>query len=522
MIGTRLPIGIQSFSALRAGEYAYVDKTAYISRLVRRGKYFFLARPRRFGKSLFVDTLACAFEGRRELFDGLYLDVDKSWDWSGKHTVLRIDWSIAVPRSPEALRVRISEILSGWEKEFDIERSSSSPGGRLFDLVKGIAVSTRTDIIVLVDEYDKPILDAIDNPSLAGEMRDVLRDFYTTLKPLDPYLGFVFLTGVSKFSKTGIFSGLINLEDITLDSRYSAICGYTQEDLESVFADRLCAFDREDVRRWYNGYGWMGESVYNPFDILLLFSTGIFKAHWFETGTPTFLVKLLVEKARTLPDFEDYPVSEEMLGSFDPENIRPETLLFQAGYLTIKAWTSDAERGVRYRLGFLNQEVRTAFSVLMLGTLTGRENALSASDMLYDAMISGDSAAVRTRLCSVFASIPYEWYRKNRLSSYEGYYASIVYACFAGLGFDVIPEDTTNRGRIDLSVRTRTSVWIFEFKVKSLDRSGDKDPLQQIISRGYAKKYADSRDKAGKVLPIRLVGIVFDPETRTIDSWEES
>ena len=223
--------------------------------------------------------------------------------------------------------------------------------GRFEALVRHIAETSGERVVVLVDEYDKPILDNLEKPSLATQLYDMLKDFYGAFKPLDPWLRFVFLTGVSKFAKAGIFSGLNNLKDITVDARYSAICGYTQADLETVFVDRLDGLDLEAVCTWYNGYAWTGEAVYNPFDVLLFLDERKYKSWWFETGTPCFLVKLLSEKPRSLPELDGLVVGEEILGSFDIENLMPETMLFQAGYLTIKDSSSDPEEGTRYTLG---------------------------------------------------------------------------------------------------------------------------------------------------------------------------
>ena len=509
----KLPIGIQTFSEIRTGGYAYVDKSRFIEALAE-GKYFFLSRPRRFGKSLFVDTLDCAFAGRRELFIGLHLDSPESdWDWGRKHPVLRIDWSLSPPHSPQALTERIEELFALWAARWSFTQPKGTVGGRFEALVRHIAETSGERVVVLVDEYDKPILDNLEDPSLAVELRDMLKDFYGSFKPLDPWLRFVFLTGVSKFAKAGIFSGLNNLKDITIDARYSAICGYTQTDLETVFADRLEGLDLEAVRSWYNGYAWTGEAVYNPFDILLFLDERIYKSWWFETGTPSFLIKLLGQKPRSLPELDGLVAGEEILGSFDIEDLRLETMLFQAGYLTIKDSSSDPEEGTRYTLGFPNREVRAAFSRSVLAMLRG-DDGPPADTLLRRAIEVGDTEALRTVVHSFFASIPNDWYRKNRISDFEGYYSNVVYAYFASVGYEVIPEDVTNRGRMDLTVKARTGIWIFEFKVKGLDKSGDRSPMAQLRERGYAEKYrADGRR-------VRQVGIVFDPETRNIEAWE--
>jgi hypothetical protein len=509
----KLPIGIQSFSEIITGGYVYVDKTSYLVDLVKSGKFYFLSRPRRFGKSLLVDTFDCAFSSRRDLFSGLYLDSYKSgWNWNRKSPVLKIDWSLYPPRTEEGLIERIHELLTSWAEQWSIDLSETTIGGQFDRVVREIHIKTGEQVVILVDEYDKPILDALENSTRASAMRDILRDFYGVIKPLDPHIRFVLLTGVSKFVKTGIFSGLNNLKDITLDQRYSAICGYTDKDLETVFSSWSLGKDTNQMKKWYNGYSWTGERVYNPFDILLYFDSGIFKPYWFETGTPSFLLKLWKERPELPADYDGLVVGDDILGSFDPEHIRLETLLFQAGYLTVKSWTSDSVRGFRCVLGYPNKEVRISLNLLFSEYLNG-QRITETRDKLYFILESGDSQGLKELFHSFFASIPHDWYRKNQISGFEGYWASIVYTYFASLGYDLIPEDTTNKGRIDLTVKTESGIWIFEFKVKGIDKSGDEDPLNQIKKRGYADKYQSDKRK------IHEIGVVFDPITRNIDKW---
>ncbi|HWQ66723.1 MAG TPA: ATP-binding protein [Methanospirillum sp.] len=510
----KLPIGIQSFSEIITGGYTYVDKTPFIADLVHGGKYYFLSRPRRFGKSLLLDTIDCAFSGRRELFSGLHLDSPGSgWDFDTRHPVLRIDFAGGTLRTVSDLKERLSRILDSWEEAYGLGVTWGSPGDRLLSIVPQIFSKTSRQMVILVDEYDKPILDNLTNPSCATELRDHLKDFYGAIKPLDQYLKFVFLTGVSKFAKTGIFSGLNNLDDITLDARYSALCGYTQKDLENIFAGHLKDFDKNEVRGWYNGYSWTGESVYNPFDILLFFSKGIFRPYWFETGTPTFLLKLWQLKPRLPAEYDGLVTGDDVLGSFDPEHIRIETLLFQAGYLTIRSVVSNSYEGTWYTLGYPNREVRESFNRLIL-TFIQNDNDQVPPPTVRNILESGNTEKLRDLFHSFFASIPSDNYRKNQISGFEGYYASVVYTYFASSGYDVIPEDTTNKGRIDLTVKSRTGIWIFEFKVMGVDKSGEKSPLAQIKEKKYAEKYASDSRK------IYEIGIVFNPETRNIEKWE--
>lgn len=514
MVSQKLPIGIQSFEKIRTGGYAYVDKTPFISDIVRNGSYYFLSRPRRFGKSLFIDTIDCAFSGKVELFSGLYLTTPESgWDFEKVYPVLRVDFAGGTFRIEQDLIGRLDRILDQWEEQYQTEKTHGSPGERLFYLIPNIASKTKSPIVILIDEYDKPILDNLEDPSLSAKMRDILKDFYGAIKPLDLHLRFVFLTGVSKFVKTGIFSGLNNLKDITIDTRYSSICGYTGQDLINVFGDRISGYDIHDISRWYNGYSWTGESVYNPFDILLFLDQGIFRPYWFETGTPSFLIKIWKTDPRLPADYDGLITGEEILGSFDPEHIRMETLLFQSGYLTIKEWSADLVRGLRCVLGFPNIEVRTSLNTLFSEALSGR-NAPENRDRLYALLDAGDISGLHTLFHAFFASIPHDWYRKNHISRFEGYYASVIYTYFASLGYEVIPEDTTNLGQIDLTIKTNKAIWLFEFKVLGSNREKIENPLEQLRKKGYAEKYRKD------ILPIYEIGIVFDPESRNIVRWE--
>ncbi len=519
----RLPIGIQSFKEMRTGGYTYVDKTPFVAELADQGKFWFLSRPRRFGKSLLVDTIDCAFSGRRELFKGLFLDSpDAEWDWSQTNPVIRLDFAEGGIRNATELDARLHSLIDRWSERWGVKLTQGNPGMRLVDLVRAVSGSTGRKVVFLADEYDKPILDALGDQDEAAAARRILRDFYGALKPLDEHLRLVLLTGVSKFSKAGIFSGLNNLNDLTLDPEFSSICGYTEDDLDTVFASHCEGLDREMIRRWYNGYSWGGESVYNPFDLLLLLQKRQFNPWWFETGTPSFLMKLLHEQPRALPDLDNLWLGAELSDSVEPDSMQFETVLFQTGYLTVKETSNDAIRGSRFRLGFPNLEVRSSFSRLVLENTVGEKKLVSAQrNILWNALEKSDPDALRDIFHGFFASIPNDWYRKNPICKYEGFYCSVVYGYFASLGLDMISEDTTNKGRIDLTVKTPWGIWIFEFKVKGLDRSKkpDQDPLDQLKSKGYAEKYQPGTPGNPASLPVRLVGIVFDPETRNLDLW---
>jgi hypothetical protein len=395
------------------------------------------------------------------------------------------------------------------------------PSLALRKLIKLAFDTFKTTVVVLIDEYDKPILDALPDIELSALMRGELRSFYGNLKDADEFLRFVFLTGVSKFSKAGVFSGLNQLNDLTLNDYFGPVCGYTQHDVDTVFAPLLTKFNPEIVRNWYNGYNWGGESVYNPFDILQLCYHQRVHPWWFETGTPSFLIKMMKEQPMSLPELDTLQIGAELSDSFEPETMSLPVMLFQTGYLTIKERFSDPFRGESYRLCFPNLEVRSSFSRLSLETSTGESiQANTNRNRLWDILDAGDTDALRDLFTAFFASIPADNYRKNTISRYEGFYASVVYAYFASLGLTVIPEDVMNRGRIDLTVTGPKGIWIFEFKVQGLDKSGDEAPLAQIRRKNYAAKYRSRQNAAGQVLPLYQIGIVFDEVERNVTSWE--
>ncbi len=363
-----LPIGISSFVEIRSEPYYYVDKTPFVAKLVSEGKYYFLSRPRRFGKSLFVDTLKQAFLGRKELFQGLYLE--KNWDWSVRYPVIHIDFGGRTLKGEEHLITYILEQLEKNQETLGVSCSKKTLYDSCFEeLILKSYEKYKQKVVVLVDEYDKPILDCIEDRETAKAVRDVLKNFYSVLKPLDAQLKFVFLTGVSKFSKVSLFSGLNQLNDITLDKRFAEICGYTQKELEEVFREELEDKDLELIRCWYNGYSWLGEPVYNPFDVLLYLKKRTFHPYWFETGTPSFLVKLLMEKRFYLPELEDLTATDDLIGTFDLDYIEPENLLFQVGYLTIKE-TIEEEGLILYKLSYPNKEVKISLNRALFSYFT--------------------------------------------------------------------------------------------------------------------------------------------------------
>ncbi|MCX8069529.1 MAG: AAA family ATPase, partial [Thermodesulfovibrionales bacterium] len=347
----KLPIGISTLKEIVSEGYVYVDKTHITLNLIQNGKYYFLSRPRRFGKSLFLDTLRTIFEGDKECFKGLYI-YDRH-DFK-KYPVIHISFGSNAARDKAGLHKEFYEILDYNQRQLKITCPKElSSKGCFKRLIEEAYNKYGEKAAILIDEYDKPILDNIEKPERAAEIRDELRDFYAVIKDRDRYIKFVFITGVSKFSKVSLFSGLNNLFDITLNPRYATICGYTQRDVETVFAEHLKGQDFDKIRHWYNGYKWLGEAVYNPFDILLFISNEYnFRNYWFSTGTPTFLLKLIEANNYYLPNLEKVTKDDELLDSFDVNNIELETLMWQTGYLTIDE-VIEIEEERRYRLCLL-------------------------------------------------------------------------------------------------------------------------------------------------------------------------
>jgi len=331
-----LPIGISDFKKLREGGYVYVDKTEYIYRLVKEGSgYYFLSRPRRFGKSLLLSTIEYLFRGERELYKGMY--IEDKWNWEEKYPVVRIDFGDTQVRSTEELEKELKAIIIEAGKVYGYKYNEEYTINRnLRLLTEKIYEESKKRMIILIDEYDKPILDNIEKKEEAEKIREALKGFYITLKGVDKYIRFMLITGVSKFSKVSLFSGLNQLEDISLNKEYGNICGYTQEELEKNFKEYLEGVDLEEVKEWYNGYSFLGDRVYNPFDILLYLKSKVYKNYWYKTGTPSFLIKLIKKKRYDITKLENMVVREDILEKFDIEEIRIEALMYQTGYLTIK------------------------------------------------------------------------------------------------------------------------------------------------------------------------------------------
>ena len=507
----RLPIGMQTFRELREQDCYYVDKTAHIRRLLAEGKHYFLSRPRRFGKSLFLDTLKELFEGNEALFEGLH--IHDGWEWSVRHPVVRLDFAGGSFKEPDSLHEDVMLQLEYLEEQEGIAPRQVSAPARFRRLLQALHRKTGQPVAVLVDEYDKPILDALEAPEVARANRDYLRGLYGMIKSSDAHVHFTFVTGVSKFTKVSLFSDLNNLTDITLDPVFSSICGYTEADLDTVFAPELAGMDRQRIRDWYNGYSWLGsEKVYNPFDVLLLLRRRKFAAHWFETGTPAFLVQTLFERRVASVSLDGMVGTEELLSTFDVGNIGTEALLFQTGYLTI---TGEEEMGglPLYRLGYPNREVRQSLNRVLLRQLVqDAEQQMANSMRLARLLAAHDCAGLKALFHAFFASIPHQWYTNNHIADYEGYYASVFYSYFAALGYEIAVEESSSHGRLDMAVHTGGHVYLFEFKVVELAPAGSA--LAQLRERDYAAKYR------GRGESIHLIGVEFSRKTRNVTAFE--
>lgn len=503
----KLPVGIQTFSKIIDENYLYVDKTALIYRLLRSGGYFFLSRPRRSGKSLTLSTIASIYRGERALFAGLW--IEEQWDWNAVHPVIHLSFSGIGYRTQGLAKAIEAELrLVGGQLGISFEEIGID---RMFaELLRKLSAMAK--VVLLIDEYDKPIIDYLDDPEQAITNRDILKTFYSVIKDADPYLEFLLITGVSKFSKVSIFSDLNNLDDITLDRDFAALTGYTQAELEHAFAPYMPEAEKQlrlthqelldQLRYWYNGYSWDGVTyVYNPFSILCFFRKADFRNFWFETGTPTFLLKLLREQ--WLYKLNDLTVSERTLTSYDIQELQAIPILFQTGYLTIKA----KDRLGQYTLDYPNAEVKESMLEYLISDLR-HEPELLATPMviqLYNAFRANDLEEVIKLVKSIFKNIPSQIF----LSKAEAYYHSLIYLVFFYLGQYTQCEVNTNNGRLDCVVQSPTHIYILEFK---LDESA-ATALTQIKDRGYADKYmADPRSKV-------LLGINFSSQTKTVDGW---
>lgn len=505
----KFPIGLSTLEKIRSGCFYYVDKTFFVYTLANQGKYYFLSRPRRFGKSLLLDTLKQAFLGNKEVFKDLYLE--NHWDWSKKYPVIHINFASNQPETANyTLKDKLTAQLQINAENYGLALRGKSYSDQFTFLIRDLyAHSQKTNIVILVDEYDKPILDAITDIASATEMRDILRGFYSVIKEHDDKIQFTFLTGVSNLANAGFFSGLNNLNDITYHPKYATICGYTQEELEHTFNDHLVSEDLPKIKAWYNGYYFLGnEGVYNPFSILSFFERGkIFANYWFASGTPTFLIDLMKQRRFYIPNLESLNLNDNDLQRCDIETLPLPTLLLQTGYLTIQETGRRGER-TTYILGYPNLEVRLSLNDSLAKMFVSAQVKNLTDRSIDNALKRCEFDKLKEIFTSLFASIPHDWYRNNDIQHYEGFYCATVYTYFMGLGYTAIAEDVTSQGQIDLTIIADESIVILEFKLTT--RGDAKSALEQIKERRYAEKYLSYHK------PIYLLALSFDPEKRNV------
>jgi hypothetical protein len=501
----KLSVGISDFKELIQGNYIYVDKTQYIYKLINTGKYYFLSRPRRFGKSLLISTISYLFQAKRELFKGLY--IQDKWNWEEIYPVIRVDFSKDVKNKDDLKEKVYHELKKNYMwNSVEIPKDIRDESILLEELIMRISEKEQKQVVILVDEYDKPILDLIENIKEAEEVRKELKAFYSTIKGLDRYIKFVLITGVSKFSKVSLFSGLNQLEDISLNKEYGNICGYTQNELELYFKEYLQDLNLEEIKEWYNGYYFLHDTLYNPFDILLYLRNKEFDSYWYKTGTPSFLIKLIKEKKYNVSQLENKTVKKNILEKFDIDDISIEALMFQTGYLTIKE-VYQKEYGQEYKLGFPNKEVKISFNENILEFTIKEELRYKLVDEIITILKKEELKKLKEKLEILISNISY-MYLGNEAS-----YVLAVFVLFYSTGLNVITEDNTSKGRIDLTVIVNNSiVYILEFKVIQ-DEKEKGNAINQILQKEYYKKYLNY-DK------IYIIGIEFDKTKKQISNFE--
>ena len=528
----KLPIGIQSFKVLRNDRYLYVDKTEYLFRLVQSGRVYFLSRPRRFGKSLFLSTLEAYFLGQKELFTKLYLEkaeeeqaeFEQRAAWEA-YPVLYLDFNTGNYIESDELGMNLNRHLCKWEKLYGVEPSEQNFALRFAGVITRACQQTGKQVVILVDEYDKPLLQTMGvNETLNEQYRNTLKAFYSVIKTCDQYIRFAFLTGVTKFSKISIFSDLNNLRDISMEKQYAGICGITQAELEANFQPEIQTLASEQdltyqqtvttLKQWYDGYCFSpaGDNMYNPFSVLNAFVKERFGSYWFSTGTPTFLVNYLKEAHYFIPDLDgNVELNESGLETYRAVTENALPILFQSGYLTIIGYIKEARL---YKLGFPNDEVRYGFLENLLpaySSLPLGDTGKSVWQFVQD-IREGKVDSFMERMRSIIAGIPYDNFTEENMKLREQNYQTAVYLVFALMGQFVQTEVHCSTGRADCVVTTADSIYIFEFKLSGNGTA--EDALNQIKEKEYAAKYLTDGKK------IVLIGAGFDEKTRTIKDWK--
>ena len=508
------PIGIQSFEKIRKGGYVYVDKTDLIYKIVQTGQYYFLSRPRRFGKSLLLSTMEAYFKGERELFDGLAIaSLEKDWT---EYPVLHFDLGGASYADMDALNDKLGRQLDALESRFGVVKKYKTLAVRFDNLIECAFNRTGHQVVILVDEYDKPVIDNIDNPDLQDKMRETLRGFYGVMKSKDAFIRFGFLTGVTKIGKMSVFSDLNNLKDISMDGRYTDICGVSETDLKNYFAgsvkeltDANNLSEEECYRKlslMYDGYHFCEDSIgiYNPFSLLNTFDSLKFKEYWFETGTPSFIVKVMRNTSYDVTRLSSDLVGSSLLTDVNTAILNPVPLLYQSGYLTIKGFDP---RYNLYTLGFPNMEVKDGFLNFLLGYYApiqsdSTNTLISLMSMDVEA---GNPESFITRLDALFARTDY-----RIQGDCEKDFQYAMYIIIELMGEYVETERTTSNGRIDILIKAKDYIYIIEIKTDS----NPDEALAQIEEKGYARPFADDRRKIFKI------GVNFSTANRRIDGWK--
>ena len=507
------PIGIQNFESLRKDGYFYVDKTRLIYQLVKPGRYYFLSRPRRFGKSLLISTLEAYYQGKKELFEGLAIEqLEKDWI---KHPILHLDLNNEKYDTPESLDGILNDNLEKWESLYGARPSEVSFSLRFAGIIQRAYEQTGQRVVILVDEYDKPMLQAIGNEELQKYFRNTLKPFYGALKSKDGCIKLGFLTGVTKFGKVSVFSDLNNLIDISMDEQYVELCGITEkeihdnmeEDVQILASKQKMTYEEvcSELKECYDGYHFVEDSIgiYNPFSLLNTFYKMKFGSYWFETGTPTYLVELLKKSNYDLQRITHEETDAEVLNSIDSTSRNPIPVIYQSGYLTIKGF--DKRFGI-YKLGFPNREVEEGFVKYLLPFYTSIDAIESPFQIrkFIDEVELGDYNAFFHRLQSFFADTPYELIRDLEL-----HYQNVLFIVFKLIGFYVKAEYHTSQGRIDLVLQTDHFIYVMEFKLEGTA----EEALQQINDKHYAQAFATDARKLFKI------GVNFSKETRNIEKW---
>lgn len=509
----KYPIGIQDFEDLQRNGYAYVDKTNFVYKLADEGKYYFLSRPRRFGKSLFLSTLEAYFQGKKELFEGLAIyDLETEWK---KYPIFHIDLYTANFREKDSLYTVLNDYLTNWEDKYGARESEATLALRFKGVIARAAEKEGCGVVILIDEYDKPILQTLRDPELQAEHREQLKAFYSVLKTQDRYIKFAFLTGVTKFGKVSVFSDLNNLTDISMDHRYISICGMTEKELLTNFKEGINELaeangDTEEatiakLKARYDGYHFEENTVgiYNPFSVLNTLSRLRYKDYWFETGTPTFLVDLLKMHNYRLPDMTKERVSDDVINSVDSLSTNPIPVIYQSGYLTIKGYD---ERFKKYLLGFPNKEVEEGFLnfLLPLYTSAGNNSPFLVDEFVQD-VESGNPERFMQRMKAFFADTSYQV-----VGNAELYFQNAMYLVFKIMGFYTQVERPTSDGRIDAIIQTPNYIYVIECK---LDRTAD-EAIKQIENNGYAEPFLMDKRKLYKI------GVSFSSETRGVAEYK--